>query len=101
MKAQIIKTGRNPRIAGTRISVYALLEYLEDGWRPEDVAFSLNLTKDQVDAAIHYIEQHKQEVMLEYEQIMDRIKRGNPPEIQAKLDAARGRARTMREQLRR
>jgi uncharacterized protein (DUF433 family) len=100
-EAKIIKVGRNPRIARTRITVYTVLEYLQEGWRPDDIAFCLGLTRHQVDAAIHYIEEHKEEVMAEYELIMDRIKRGNPPEIQAKLDAARGRARAMIEERRR
>jgi uncharacterized protein (DUF433 family) len=99
--AKIIKVGRNPRIAGTRITVYAILEYVQDGWRPEDIAFWLNLTRNQVQAAIHYIEEHKEEVMAEYEKIMDRINRGNPPELQARLDAVQGRARARLEELRR
>ncbi len=43
IEAKIIKVGRNPRIAGTRISVYAIVEYLEDAWRPDDIAFWLEL----------------------------------------------------------
>jgi uncharacterized protein (DUF433 family) len=100
VEAKIIKIGRNPRISGTRITVYTIEEYIRAGWRPEDMAFWLNLTRSQVDAAIHYIEEHKEEVMAEYETIMDRINRGNPPEIQAKLDAVQGRARAMLKELR-
>jgi len=94
-EAKIIKIGRNPRIAGTRITVYTILEYVLADWRPDDIAFWLDLRRDQVEAAIRYIEEHKQEVTAEYEQIMDRINRGNPPEIQAKLDAAHERLQAM------
>ena len=94
-EAKIIKTGRNPRIAGTRISVYAIVEYLQGEWRPDDIAFWLNLKRDQVDAAICYINDHKEEVMAEYEKIMERINRGNPPELQAKLDAGHARFQAM------
>jgi len=100
-EAKIIKFGRNPRIAGTRITVYAILEYVQEGWRREDIAFWLNLTRNQVDAAIHYIGEHKEEVMAEYDEIMARIARGNPPELQSKLDAVHGSARARLEELRR
>ena len=40
----------------------------------------------QVAAALEYIEQHKHEVLAEYERILGRERRGNPPELQAKLD---------------
>ncbi len=100
-EAKIIKFGRNPRIAGTRITVYAILEYVQEGWRLEDIAFWLNLTRNQVEAAIQYIEEHKEEVTAEYDKIMARIARGNPPELQAKLDAVHGLARARLKELRR
>ena len=94
-EAKIIDVGRNPRIAGTRITVYTILEFVQGGWRPDDIAFWFGLAKDQVGAAIRYIEEHKEEVTAEYEKIMERINRGNPPELQAKLDAIHGTARAM------
>jgi uncharacterized protein (DUF433 family) len=38
-EAKIIVAGRNPRIAGTRITVYTILEFVQGGWRPDDIAF--------------------------------------------------------------
>ena len=90
---RIVDIGRNPRIAGTRITVYTIFEYVQAGWRPEDVAFSLGLTRGQVDAATCYIEENREEVTTEYAKIMERINRGNSPELQAKLDATKGAAR--------
>ncbi len=95
IEAKIIEAGRNPRIAGTRISVYAIVDYLEDDWRPDDIAFWLDLSREQVDAAIRYIDEHKEQVMAEYQKIMERINRGNPPELQAKLDAGHERFQAM------
>jgi len=86
-EAKVIEAGRNPRIAGTRITIYTILEFVQGGWRPDDIAFWFDLRRDQVEAAIRYIEDHRDEVMAEYEKIMERINRGNPPELQAKLDA--------------
>jgi uncharacterized protein (DUF433 family) len=87
----IVEVDRNPRIAGTRISVYLIFEFVQAGWRPSDIAFWLSIRKDEVEAAIRYIEEHKDEVTAEYAKIMERINRGNPPELQAKLDAAHDR----------
>jgi uncharacterized protein (DUF433 family) len=100
-EAKIVAVDRNPRIAGTRITVYTIWEYVQEGWRPDDIAFWLDLRRDQVDAAIRYIEEHKEEVMAEYEKIMERINRGNPPELQAKLDAAHERLQAMLRERRR
>ena len=38
--------------------------------------------------------------MSQYEKIMERINRGNPPEIQAMIDAAQGRTQAMINELR-
>ena len=100
-EAKITDRGRGPEIAGTRITVYAILEYVQENWRRDDVAFWLGLTKDQVDVAIRYIEDHRAEVISQYEKIMERINRGNPPELQAKLDAVHGTARAKLVELRR
>ncbi len=84
---QIINRGRGPEIAGTRITVYDILDYYTEGWHPTAIAGRLRLTSAQVEAAIAYIEQHRAEVMARYQEILDRCARGNPPEVQAKVDA--------------
>jgi uncharacterized protein (DUF433 family) len=94
-EAKIIEAGRNPRIAGTRITVYTVLEYVQDGWRTDDIAFCLRLARDQIEAAVRYIEEHRAEVTAEHAKIMERINRGNPPELQAKLDAGHERFQAM------
>ncbi len=40
-----------------------------------------------MNAAVRYIEEHRDEVMADYQRILDRDARGNPPKLQAKLDA--------------
>jgi len=87
LEAKIIKSGRGPEIAGTRITVYDVLEYHNSGWHRDLIADTLELSSAQVEAAIRYIEDHREEVMAAYEKNMERISRGNPPELQAKLDA--------------
>jgi len=84
---QIIDRGRGPEIAGTRITVYDILDYYTQNWHHTAIAATLRLSSAQVLTAIRYIEDHKEEVTAEYQQILERCARGNPPEIQAKLDA--------------
>ena len=54
---------------------------------PNSIALSLGLSTEQVQIALRYIEEHRDEVMTQYQKILDRCARGNPPELQAKLDA--------------
>jgi len=91
MKAEIVDRGNGPMIEGTRISVYTILEYAD--WHHTAVAAFMMLSSAQVLAAREYIEQHRAEVMAEYEKIMARIRKGNPPEIRAKLKASRAKVR--------
>src|SRR5947209_7512029 len=56
--------------------------------RPADrIALTLSLSSRQVRAANRYIEEHRDKVAADYQEMLDRDARGNPPELQAKLDA--------------
>ncbi len=101
LEAKIIKTGQGPEIAGTRITVYDVIEYYKAGQHRDMIAAILSLSSNQVEVAIRYIEEHRDEVMASYEKNMERVRRGNPPELQARLDAIRGTARARLEELRR
>jgi uncharacterized protein (DUF433 family) len=100
LEAKIIKTGRGPEIAGTRITVYDVIEYYETGWHRDRIAAILSLSSREVEAAIRYIEEHRDEVMASFEKNMERIRRGNPPDFQAKLDAAHERLQARLRELR-
>ncbi|HEY7155249.1 MAG TPA: DUF433 domain-containing protein, partial [Gemmataceae bacterium] len=79
--------GRGPEIKGTRITVYSILDYLLEAWSAERIAAWFRLTVPQVEAAIEYMRDHTLEVMRNYVKILERAERGNPPEVQAILDA--------------
>jgi uncharacterized protein (DUF433 family) len=100
LEPKIIKTGRGPEIAGTRITVYNVLPYHQTGWHRDLIADTLELSSQQVEAAIRYIEEHRDEVLAAYEKNLERIRRGNPPELQAKLDAGHERFLAMVRELR-
>jgi uncharacterized protein (DUF433 family) len=87
LEAKIIHRGRGPEIAGTRITVYDVLDYHKAGWHRDRIAGIPNLSSLQVEAALRYIEEHRDEVMEAYERILAHHAKGNPPELQAKLDA--------------
>ena len=87
LEAKIIDRGRGPEIAGSRITVYDVLDHHKEGWPAKEIAWLFHLSTAQVEAAVRYIEEHKDEVMEAYERILARHARGNPPELQAKLDA--------------
>src|SRR5262249_20564320 len=84
-KSMIIKN----RLAGTRITVWDVLHYLETGWSCPEIAETLPLSKAQVEAVARYIEDHREELMVVQQQIEARKARGNPPEIQDKLAKSR------------
>jgi uncharacterized protein (DUF433 family) len=94
-EAKIINRGRGPEIAGTRITVYNVLDYLEDGWSHDRIAGLFQLTVEQVRVAVDYIDAHRAEVMPAYQRILERDARGNPPELQPKLDAAKKKLQAM------
>jgi uncharacterized protein (DUF433 family) len=86
-EAVIHDRGRGPEIRGTRITVYDLLDYLTAGWPVPRIAALFRISVEQAEAAVAYIEQHRAEVMANYARILERAERGNPPELQARLDA--------------
>lgn len=87
----IIDRGRGPEIAGTRITVYDVMDYYKHGWPPSIIAALFEVMPEQVEAAIAYINEHQDEVVPEYQKMLERDAKGNPPEVQAKLEASRGR----------
>jgi uncharacterized protein (DUF433 family) len=93
--AKIIDRGRGPEIAGSRITVYDVLDYHKHGWPAKEIAWLFHLSTAQVEVAIRYIEERRDEVMADYQEMLDRDARGNPPELQAKLDARHERFRAM------
>jgi len=82
MGAKIIERGRGPEIEGTRITVYDVMDYLQEGWRYDQIAGLFRLLPDDIQAAIQYIEVHYAEVMADYQQILARHSQVQyPPEV--------------------
>jgi len=100
-EAKIINRGRGPEIAGTRITVYDVMDYYKDGWHRDRIAVLFRLSSRDIQAAIDYIEAHNEEVEAEYQKILDRHRNYKyPPEVQAKIDKIRGTAKRRLEEIR-
>lgn len=57
-------------VAGTRISLYCIMDYLRDDWPHEEILKWLPLTPAQLQAAIDYIDAHREEVWAEFEEVL-------------------------------
>lgn len=86
-QAEIHDRGRGPEIKGTRITVYSVLDCMLECWPPDRIATWFNITLPQVEAAVDYIREHTIEVLTNYIKILERSAAGNPPDLQARLDA--------------
>ena len=68
--ALIVRTDRGLTIVGTRITLYDVMDYLVAGWPRQLIRDRLNLTEEQIEAALAYIEAHRAAVEAEYQQIL-------------------------------
>lgn len=87
---EIHDRGRGPEIKGTRITVFDVMDY-HPKYSVEWIADLFRLPVPHVEVAIRYIEEHRAELMPEYQKMLDRDVAGNPPHIRAWLDGARER----------
>jgi uncharacterized protein (DUF433 family) len=54
MGAQIINRGRGPAIEGTRITVYDVMDDLQESWRYDQIAGLFCLPPDDIQAAVDW-----------------------------------------------
>lgn len=99
-KPRVVDRGDGPKIAGTRITVYTVLDYLRAGRTRDWIAALLNLSSAQVQAAMDYIRAHDTQVNADYETIVARIAKGNSAQVEEQLRANRAKvhARLSRQQ---
>ncbi|MGK7924963.1 MAG: DUF433 domain-containing protein [Spirulina sp.] len=66
----IVRTERGLAIAGTRITLYDIIDHLQAGWPPKLILNWLPLTEAQLDVALAYIDEHYDEVQAEYQTVL-------------------------------
>ena len=66
----IIRTERGLTIAGTRITLYDIMDHVLAGYPSRFIQGLFELTEDQIDVALAYIEANHAEVEAEYRQVV-------------------------------
>jgi uncharacterized protein (DUF433 family) len=69
-QATIIRTERGLTIAGTRITLYDVMDYVTEHYPPKFIRAMLDLTDEQVSEALSYIEAHRIEIEAEYQLVL-------------------------------
>ena len=71
-EAVIVETPRGPSLAGTRITVYSVMDYIKAGRSKRYIEQLMLLTPEQVEAVFEYVEQHREAVEATYARILQR-----------------------------
>lgn len=66
----IIRTERGLAIAGTRITIYDVLDYVKAHYPPKFISSLLELTDEQINVALSYIEENRHAVEAEYNMVL-------------------------------
>jgi uncharacterized protein (DUF433 family) len=69
-RAAIIRTERGLTIAGTRTSLYDVIDLLKADYPPKLIRNIFNLTDAQIDAALSYIAANRANVEAEYQEVL-------------------------------
>ena len=66
----VVRTPGGLFIAGTRITLYDVMDYLASDWPPHLIRQWLNLTEQQITEVMQYIGAHRTELEAEYQQVL-------------------------------
>ena len=69
-QAAIIRTERGLTIIGTRITLYDVIDFVKAQYPPKLIRDKLNLTDEQINAALSYIEANHTQVEAEYQEVL-------------------------------
>jgi uncharacterized protein (DUF433 family) len=66
----VVRTDRGLSIAGTRITLYHVMDYVQAGRSSDEIRDAFNLTDQQITDVMAYIGQHRATVEAEYQQVL-------------------------------
>jgi uncharacterized protein (DUF433 family) len=66
----VVRTERGLTIAGTRISIYNVMDFVKAQYPSKLIQDRFNLTDAQVNAALSYIEANRAQVEAEYQEVL-------------------------------
>jgi len=69
-QTSIIRTERGLTIAGTRITLYDVMDYVTEQYPPKFIRGLFDLTEEQISAALAYIETNRADVEAEYQIVL-------------------------------
>ncbi len=69
-KSEIIRTERGLTISGTRITLYDVMDLLKVEYPPMLIRNKFNLTEQEMNTALLYIEANSSEVETEYQEVL-------------------------------
>jgi uncharacterized protein (DUF433 family) len=69
-QSPIIRTERGLTISGTRLTLYDVMDFLKAQYPPKLIRDKFNLTDDQINAALSYIEANRTQIETEYQQVL-------------------------------
>lgn len=68
----IIRTSRGLTVAGTRITLYSIMDYIEAEWPRKLIKDFFDLTDSQIMAVYAYIEANREQVEAEYRLVLQK-----------------------------
>ena len=71
IQSAVVRNSRGLSIAGTRITLYDIMDYVTENWPPQLIQYWLNLTDQQIKDAMDHIENNRAEVEAEYRLILE------------------------------
>lgn len=72
-RAAIIRTERGLTISGTRITLYDVMDYLENQYPPKFIQGLFELTDEQINVALAYIEANRATIEAEYQIVLKEV----------------------------
>ena len=69
-QSSIIRTERGLTIAGTRITLYDVMDLLKADYPPKLIRDKFNLTNDQINSALSYLKINRDRVEAEYQEVL-------------------------------
>lgn len=66
----IIRTERGLSIAGSRITIYDVMDFLKANYPPKLIRDKFNLTDEQINAAMSYISANSTQLEAEYQEVL-------------------------------
>jgi DNA-binding transcriptional MerR regulator len=75
LQPSVIRTDRGLSIAGTRITLYQIIDCLKGGMSISEIRDIYRLTIKQISDVMEYIEKHHSEVEVEYQQVIEQAEK--------------------------